>query len=622
MAKKSESLSEVHSTVLTNKKGWRRTLAFLGPAYLVSVGYMDPGNWATDIAGGSEFGYKLIWVLLMSNLIAVLLQTLSARLGIVGGMDLAQASKNAYPKWANIPLYILAEIAIAACDLAEIVGMAIGLNLLFGLPLIWGIVITALDTLLLLFLLNKGMRVMEVFIISLVAIIGVSFLVEMLIVSPVYTDVVKGLVPSKLSGDALYIAIGIIGATVMPHNLYLHSSLVQTRKFERTYLGMKNAIKLNFFDTVIALNLAFFVNAAILILAAAAFYVNGFYNVAEIQDASNLLGNLFGKAAPTFFAIALIAAGQSSTITGTLAGQIVMEGHLNLRIRPWLRRLITRLLAIVPAIFTILYFGERGLGSLLVLSQVILSLQLGFAVIPLIHFTSNKELMKEFAIKPWVKTLAWISAIIIVYLNIRLVNEEISMWLHAAGNNKIYIYLIVIPLALAILALLVYIFIHPFLSTLKKRSSQLPHGQAQEFTLSGDIVYKHIGIAIDFGKKDQEIIKNAINQGGKNATYTLIHVVESAAARYLGKNTLDYETLLDKDNLLKYQEGLIDLGYKTDLEIGFGYAATEIARIIKEKEIDLLVLGAHGHKGIKDLIFGTTIDSIRHKIKIPLFIIN
>jgi manganese transport protein len=622
MANKSESLSEVHSTVLTNKKGWRRTLAFLGPAYLVSVGYMDPGNWATDIAGGSEFGYKLIWVLLMSNLIAVLLQTLSARLGIVGGMDLAQASKNAYPKWANIPLYILAEIAIAACDLAEIVGMAIGLNLLFGLPLIWGVCITALDTLLLLFLLNKGMRVMEVFIISLVAIIGVSFLVEMLIVSPVYVDVVKGLVPSKLSGDALYIAIGIIGATVMPHNLYLHSSLVQTRKFDRTYIGMKNAIRLNFFDTVIALNLAFFVNAAILILAAAAFYVNGFYNVAEIQDASNLLGNLFGKAAPTFFAIALIAAGQSSTITGTLAGQIVMEGHLNLRIRPWLRRLITRLLAIVPAIFTILYFGERGLGSLLVLSQVILSLQLGFAVIPLIHFTSNKELMKEFAIKPWVKTLAWISAIIIVYLNIRLVNEEISMWLEAAGDNKIFIYLFVIPIALTILALLVYIFIHPFLSTLKKRSSQLPHGQAQEFTFSGDIEYKHIGIAIDFGKKDQEIIKNAINQGGKNASYTLIHVVESAAARYLGKNTLDYETLLDKDNLLKYQEGLIDLGYQTDLEIGFGYAATEIARIIKEREIDLLVLGAHGHKGIKDLIFGTTIDSIRHKIKIPLFIIN
>ncbi|MBN2772595.1 MAG: Nramp family divalent metal transporter, partial [Prolixibacteraceae bacterium] len=407
---KSESLSEVHSSIRTDKKGWRKILAFLGPAYLVSVGYMDPGNWATDIAGGSAFGYKLIWVLLMSNLIAILLQSLSARLGIVGGMDLAQASKNAYPKWANIPLYILAEIAIAACDLAEIVGMAIGLNLLFGLPLIWGISLTALDTILLLFLLNKGMRTMEVFIVSLVSIIGVSFLIEMFIVSPVYGEVAKGFIPSQLSGNALYIAIGIIGATVMPHNLYLHSSLVQTRKFDRTFKGMKNAIKMNFFDTAIALNLAFFVNAAILVLAAAAFYVNGYFHVAEIQDASKLLNNLFGKTAPVFFGIALIAAGQSSTITGTLAGQIVMEGHLNLRIQPWLRRLITRLLAIAPAIFTILYFGDQALGSLLVLSQVVLSLQLGFAVIPLIHFTSDKKLMKEFTIQPWMKTLAWVSA--------------------------------------------------------------------------------------------------------------------------------------------------------------------------------------------------------------------
>jgi manganese transport protein len=619
---KSESLSEVHSSVITDKKGWRKIVAFLGPAYLVSVGYMDPGNWATDIAGGSEFGYKLIWVLLMSNLIAVLLQSLSARLGIVGGMDLAQASKNAYPSWANIPLYILAEIAIAACDLAEIVGMAIGLNLLFGLPLIWGICLTALDTMLLLFLLKKGMRVMEVFIISLVFIIGVSFLVEMFIVSPVYADVMKGFVPSKLGGDALYIAIGIIGATVMPHNLYLHSSLVQTRKFDRTAIGMKNAIKLNFFDTVIALNLAFFVNAAILILAAAAFYVNGYYNVAEIQDASNLLENLFGKAAPTFFAIALIAAGQSSTITGTLAGQIVMEGHLNLRIRPWLRRLITRLLAIVPAIFTILYFGEDSLGSLLVLSQVVLSLQLGFAVIPLIHFTSSKELMKEFTIKPWVKTLAWISAIIIVYLNIRLVIEEISMWLDASGDNNLLIYLIVIPIALTVFALLVYIFIHPFLRTRDKKRSLVPHGLAEEFSLKVDIEYRHIGIAIDFSGKDSEIIKNALNQGGKSASYTFIHIVESAAARYLGKNTLDYETQIDKNNLVKYQNSLIEMGYNADLQIGYGYVASEIARIVNEKEIDLLVLGAHGHKGLKDLIFGTNIDSIRHKIKIPLLIIN
>ena len=424
------SLSEVHSSVNTSKRtGWKRVFAYLGPAYLVSVGYMDPGNWATDIAGGSQFGYKLIWVLLMSNLIALLLQSLSARLGIVGGMDLAQASKKAYPDWVNIPLYVLAQTAIVACDLAEIIGMAIGLNLLFGLPMIWGISITVFDTILLLFLLKKGMQTMEIFILSLVSIIGISFFVEMLIVAPVYGDVVVGFIPTDLGGSALYIAIGIIGATVMPHNLYLHSSLVQTRRFEKTATGFKEALKFNLIDTTIALNLAFFVNAAILILAAAAFYVNGFHEVAEIQDAHKLLSNIFGEAAPALFAIALIASGQSSTITGTLAGQIVMEGHLNLRIQPWLRRFITRLLAIAPAFLTILYFGEGALGDLLVLSQVVLSLQLGFAIIPLIHFTSDKNLMNEFSIKLWVKILAWLSAAIIVYLNLHLVVEELSGWI-------------------------------------------------------------------------------------------------------------------------------------------------------------------------------------------------
>jgi len=619
---KSESLSEVHSTVPTNLKGWRKFAAFFGPAYLVSVGYMDPGNWATDIAGGSEFGYKLIWVLLMSNLIAVLLQSLSARLGIVRGMDLAQASKNAYPKWANIPLYILAEIAIAACDLAEIVGMAIGLNLLLGIPLIWGISITALDTLILLFMLNKGMRIMEVFIISLVFIIGVSFLIEMFIVSPVYGDVIKGFVPSNLSGNALYIAIGIIGATVMPHNLYLHSSLVQTRKFERTSSGMKHAIKMNFFDTTIALNLAFFVNAAILVLAAAAFYVNGYFNVAEIQDASLLLENLFGKAAPTFFAIALIAAGQSSTITGTLAGQIVMEGHLNLRIQPWIRRLITRLLAIIPALFTIIYFGEEALGSLLILSQVILSLQLGFAVIPLIHFNSDKKLMKEFTIKPWVKILAWVSAFIIVYLNIHLVIDEISGWLSTSNTNQILIYLLVIPIAVFCLGLLLYVFIHPFFSMFSKKLKQLPHGQAVDFSKIESISYKHIAIAVDFSKIDQPIIKSAINQGGKGARYTIIHVVESAAARYWGTNAMDYETSLDNDSLMTYKSSLEKLGYTVGIQIGFGNAANEIARIVGENKIELLVMGGHGHKGFKDLLYGTTVDALRHKINIPLLIIQ
>jgi len=618
----SESLSEVHGSVQTNKKGWRKIFAFFGPAYLVSVGYMDPGNWATDLAGGSEFGYQLLWVLLMSNLIALLLQSLSARLGVVAKLDLAQASKNAYPKWANIPLYILAEIAIAACDLAEIVGMAIGLNLLFDLPLIWGVGVTAVDTLLLLFLLNKGMRTMELFIVSLVSIIGLSFLVEMFIVGPVYSDVVQGLAPSALSGNALYIAIGIIGATVMPHNLYLHSSLVQTRKISPTHKGIKNAIKFNFIDSAIALNLAFFVNAAILILAAAAFHVNGYFDVAEIQDASKLLENLFGSIAPTFFAIALIAAGQSSTITGTLAGQIVMEGHLNIRIQPWVRRMITRFIAIIPAMITIIYFGEVALGKLLVLSQVVLSLQLGFAVIPLIHFNSDKKLMKAFTIKLWVKILAWSSAVIIVFLNVQLVINEIQGWLAEAGDHTVYIYTIVIPIILACFALLVYIFVHPMLKNAEQKKRLIPHGKALDFEEGTPIIYQHIGIAIDFADNDQTIIQNAIKLGGKDAQYTLIHIVESAAARYLGANTLDHETQQDVESLKRYQEKMISLGYSTSHEIGFGNAATEISKIANTHSMDLLIMGAHGHRGIKDLLFGTTVDKLRHRVKTPILIVK
>jgi len=615
-----QSLSEVHNSVLTNKrKGWRRILAFIGPAYLVSVGYMDPGNWATDIAGGSKFGYQLIWVLLMSNLIALLLQSLSARLGIVRGLDLAQASRNAYPKWVNFPLFILAQTAIIACDLAEIIGMAIGLNLLFGLPLIWGISITIFDTVLLLFLLNKGMRKMEAFIVSMVFIVGLSFLVEMFIVEPSLKSIVKGLEPSLLSGEALYIAIGIIGATVMPHNLYLHSSLVQTRKFERDNKGIKEAIKFNFIDTAVALNLAFFVNAAILILAAAAFFKNGFHEVAEIQDAHRLLDNIFGPVAPALFAIALIAAGQSSTVTGTLAGQIIMEGHLNLRIQPWLRRLITRLLAIVPAFFTILYFGDDALGGLLILSQVVLSLQLGFAIIPLIHLTSDKKEMKDFTIKTWVKVLAWMSAVVIVSLNIKLVFEEISGWIAVADGW--YIYAIVIPIAILIGLLLVYIFIYPLINK-NQRIGNVPHGDALEIAHIDKINYKKIGITVDFSKNDRNTIRHALIQGGKEAHYYLIHIVETAVARYHGETAMDHETQADTENLEKYRLNLADLGYISTAHIGFGGTAKAIAEISNQNEIELLVMGAHGHKGLKDLIFGTTVDSVRHKVTIPVLIVR
>lgn len=619
----SHSLGNVHNTVATeNKTGWRKLLSFLGPAYLVSVGYMDPGNWATDLAAGSQFGYKLIWVLLLSNLIALLLQNLAVRLGIVRGLDLAQASKNTYPQFVNFCLYILAQIAIIACDLAEIIGMAIGLNLLFGLPLIWGVSITLLDTLLLLFLLNKGMRKLEGFIISLIFIVGVAFLAQMFIVQPNVIDIAKGFIPTKLNSTSLYLAIGIIGATVMPHNLYLHSSLVQTRKIDRSEAGIKTAIRYNFWDTTIALNLAFFVNAAILILAASAFYGRGFHQVAEIQDAHKLLTNIFGKLAPALFAIALIAAGQSSTVTGTLAGQIIMEGHLNLRIAPWLRRLLTRLLAIIPAFFTILHFGEEGLGKLLILSQVVLSLQLGFAIIPLIHFTSDKKRMGNFATKVPLKILAWVFAILIVGLNVRLVMQEIDTWAAGSPGSANLVHFVISPIAVAIGLLLLYVFLRPLLYKHADQPAYIPHGIAAKLDDLEAVSYNNIAITIDFSKNDEDCIRHALMQGGKKAHYTLIHVVETAGARYYGGQVMDNETQSDVDNLDKYVTTLTSLHYKAEAKIGYGGAATAIAEIINQSKIDFVVMGSHGHKVLKDLIFGTTVDSVRHKVNVPVLVVK
>lgn len=623
------SLSNVHSSINTESKiGWRRLLAFLGPAYLVSVGYMDPGNWATDIAGGSAFGYRLIWILFASNLIALLLQSLSARLGIVRGLDLAQASKNAYPRFINFCLYILAQIAIIACDLAEVIGMAIGLQLLFHLPLIWGVSLTLTDTVLMLFLMNKGMRKLEMFIMSMIFIMGMSFLIEMFIVSPDVLEIAKGFMPINLfkkdliSQNMLYISIGIIGATVMPHNLYLHSSLVQTRQITRTNTGLRSAIRFNLFDTVIALNLAFVVNAAILILAAGAFFKNGYFQVAEIKDAYKLLQHLFGSVAPTLFAIALIASGQSSTITGTLAGQIVMEGHINLRIEPWLRRLLTRLLAIVPAIFTIIYFGDNGLGKLIILSQVVLSLQLGFAVIPLIHFTSNRKRMGKFAISLKVKILAWASAALILALNAKLIVDQVNDWLTQYPSAVIWIYGLAIPLIIAIAILLVYIFFRPILFKHRDQPARVPHGLATTINDLEPVSYKRIGITIDFSKNDRDCISHAIMQGGKKATYILIHVVETAGARYYGTEVMDHETQSDADNLDIYVSALREQGYHAKAKIGFGRAAPSIAAIVKEEKIDFVVMGSHGHKAIKDLIFGTTVNSVRHKVNVPVLVVK
>jgi manganese transport protein len=619
-----KSLSEVHESVsIPEKKGfWRTLLAFIGPAYLVSVGYMDPGNWATDIAGGSQFGYQLIWVLLMSNLMALLLQTLAARLGIVKGWDLAQASRQQYAKWANISLYAFAEIAIAACDLAEIIGMAIGLSLLFDLPLMYGVLITVLDTFLLMFLLNKGVRKLEAFILVLISIIGISFITQMLIVQPDASDIVKGFIPQSLSGNALYIAIGIIGATVMPHNLYLHSALVQTRKFGKDDVGIKRAIKFNFIDSTIALNLAFFVNSAILILAATAFYNNGYFLVADIQDAHKLLTGIFGNLAPSLFAIALIAAGQSSTITGTLAGQIVMEGYLNLRISPWLRRIVTRVIAIAPAVFTIIYFGEDKVGELLILSQVILSIQLGFAVIPLIHFNSSKKVMGKFVINKYVKVLAWVAAIIIVSLNIKLIGEELIKFFDTPIGELFYVRLIVLIIVLYAFTLLCYITFEPFLSRKRVAKSVIPHGKAIVLNEVIKPNYNHVALAVDFSKQEENTLHHALSLGGKNARYLLIHVVESAGAIHMGNDILDKEAQFDLDNLKVYQQSLQQKGYVVDVKLGFGKSARTISNIINQTDADILVMGAHGHKGLKDIIFGSTVDKVRHQVKIPVLIVK
>lgn len=619
-----KSLENVHGSIETGKKSpWKRLLAFLGPAYLISVGYMDPGNWATDIAGGSQFGYALLWVLLMSNIMALLLQSLCTRLGIVRGVDLAQASRQSYPKLVNFILYILAEIAIAATDLAEVIGMAIGLNLLFGLPMIWGVSITVLDSFVLLFLINKGMRKMEAFIIGLIAIIGGSFLIEMFLAKPDMGELVSGFIPTLPNDTALYIAIGIIGATVMPHNLYLHSSLVQTRKIDQTKKGIKEALKLNFIDSAIALNIAFFVNAAILILAASVFFKNELFEVDEIQDAYALLEPLMGSnLAPIFFAVALIAAGQSSTLTGTLAGQIVMEGYLNLRIQPWVRRLLTRLVAIIPALLTIIYFGEGSTGKLLVLSQVVLSLQLGFAIIPLIHFVSDKKRMKGFHIQVPLKIASWIITIIIVALNGKLVYEEVTNWILVA-ENPLYIWVFVIPVVAGSIILLLYITFKPlWIIGKEEQTVSLPHISKLEI---GKIAipkpYRYIAIAVDFSTADQKSISSALQLGGKEAIYKLIHVVETPGALLYGNIADDHETESDEVFLNSYKDELELQGYKIEIELGFGSPKKIIPKIVNAGNFDLLILGSHGHKMFKDILFGTTVDSVRHQVHIPVFIV-
>ena len=427
------SLPEAHRTVPVPKSFgfWRKLLAFSGPGYLVAVGYMDPGNWATGLAGGSAFGYSLLCVILLSNLMAILLQSLCARLGIATGRDLAQACRDHYSPPVAIALWVLCEIAICACDLAEVIGSAIALNLLFKIPLTWGVCITALDVLAVMYLQNKGFRYIEALVITLILVIGGCFLLEIIFSRPDLGEVLGGFVPKfeiVKNPQMLYLAIGILGATVMPHNLYLHSSIVQTRKYEQNAAGKHEAIKFATLDSTIALMFALFINAAILIISAATFHTHGAFKVEEIQHAYKLLSPTLGVSiASVVFALALLASGQNSTLTGTLAGQIVMEGFLNLRLRPWLRRLITRLIAIVPAVICTAIYGETGTAKLLVFSQVVLSLQLSFAVIPLVLFTGDRRKMGEFVAPSWVKILAWLTTGIIVALNAKYLSDFLGV---------------------------------------------------------------------------------------------------------------------------------------------------------------------------------------------------
>ncbi len=600
-------------------------LAFAGPAYLVSVGYMDPGNWATDLEGGARFGYNLIWVLVASNLMAILLQTLSARLGIVTQRDLAQACRESYPKLVSYVLWVLCEIAIAACDLAEVLGAAIALNLLFHLPLLIGVLVTAGDTLLILWFTKVGIRFIESVVLALIATIAVCFAIEIWWAGG--TDLVpllNGLIP-RLNDRSLYVAIGILGATVMPHNLYLHSALVQTRRIGTTSEEKQTACRYNLLDSSIALNGALFVNAAILVLAATVFFKRGIV-VTEIQQAHLLLAPLLGTgAAGIVFGVALLCSGQSSTLTGTMAGQIVMEGFLNFRMRPWLRRLVTRTLAVIPAAITVYIAGDHGTYELLILSQVILSLQLPFAVIPLIQFTSSRERMGTFANRMWVVTLAWISAAIILGLNIRLIYQALAEWLAKAGPNRLWIILLITPVISALAVLLAWMIAAPLIPSLRRRSNrssiELPQSVASGLR---EPVYRKILVPLDHTAKDRAAISHATAMARLHgAKLYLLHVEEGVTSQVYGALASTAEVEAGREYLMGISEALQKLGVPTEIAVRHSRdPESEIVRYAEEVQPDLVVMGAHGHTGLKDIVFGSTINSARHRLTPPVLVVR
>jgi manganese transport protein len=656
------SLEDIHSSVAIPGSWWRRFLAFSGPALMVSVGYMDPGNWGTDLAAGSQFRHRLLWVLLVSNLMALLLQTLATRLGVVTGQDLAQACRTTYTRRTSFGLWLLTEVAIAATDLAEVIGTIIGLKLLFGVPYLWGLAIAAADTLVLLALQRRGIRLLELLTLGLIAVIAGSFLFEIVMARPDWAAVAHGFVPGldpSNRRESLYIAISMIGATVMPHNLYLHSALVQTRAFTQDEAGKRLACRYNFFDSLLALNGAFFINAAILVLAATVFT----HKVETLTEAHSLLHLVWGASvASVLFAVALIASGQSSTLTGTLAGQVVMEGFVRLRLRPWVRRLLTRSAAILPALLVLSLAGnpteadrqetiaalgvplsashaleavvgvaaghdswkvdpiDRRLFQLLVLSQVLLSFQLPFAIIPLVQLTSDRRKMGPFASGPILKTLAWTCAVAVVCLNVVLISMQMNEWgeaLQKDSSNPLWIYGTIGPLAVLLAGFLAWVTVYPHLKSRQSAATALP-----VLPDLGAVRYHRIGVAVEFTGGDGVVLEHAAQLARiHDAPLVLIHVVEGPVASLFGQNTADQESRQDREAMTGLVEHLRLKGLSAEGVLGYGDPPEELVRLALEQGLDLLVLGTHGHRFFADLALGATVSPVLHRLPIPVLVV-
>jgi manganese transport protein len=629
------SLEEIHASVPIPHLWWRRVLAFSGPALLVSVGYMDPGNWGTDLEAGSKFGYQLLWVLLMSNLMALLLQTLATRLGVVTGTDLAQACRETHRPGTVLGLWVLSEVAIAATDLAEVIGTIIALKLLFNIPYLGGLAIAAGDTFLLLALQRRGVRLLELLTLTLVAIIAGSFVVEIALARPDWAAVVRGFVPGLARENpmaSLYVAIGMLGATVMPHNLYLHSALVQTRAFPKTDEGKRLACRYNLFDSVAALNGAFFINVAILLLAAATFYQKE--EVTSLQQAYQLLDSMWGyqigglSVASLLFAVALLASGQSSTVTGTLAGQVVMEGFLRIRLRPWVRRLLTRAVALLPpvAVLSLTTGGTDGesadkrLLQMLVLSQVVLSFQLPFAIVPLVQLTSDRRTMGSFVNPLWLKVLAWLCALIVVGLNGYLIVDTIGSAAEGVAGEGYSPWLVfgtLGPLVLALAGFLGWVALRP------RTWGRIPSpGPAPLLPPLRAPSFHRIGVAVDFSPVDGAVLSRAAALAREHgASLLLLHVVEGPGATFYGPETDDQESRQDRNALRQLIDYLKREGFRADGMLGYGVVAEELVRMVQEQGLDLLVLGTHGHQFLADLVLGNTVAPVLHRLAIPVMVV-